>query len=62
MMTEKKRPGVYRSIENRGRASTIVYIPPVEDDEPEVTEVTLLKDRSGMLLKTSDGYYLAVRS
>ena len=61
-----KRPGVHIRITNR---SNNIFAPapadpvnPGPDPGPGSTENMLLKDSRGVLLKTSDGYYLAVRN
>ena len=59
----KPRPGVYLRIMNRGADSTAPAYPQVTPTLPPAPSKTmLLKDSSGVLLKTSDGYYLAVKN
>ena len=53
------RPGVHRRITNR---SDDLFKSAPKDPGPGSTKYMLLKDSKGVLLKTSDGYYLAVRN
>ena len=62
MQQRKPRPGIYRTVSSRDRVIIIDTRHPNEEDEPETTTIMLLKDSSGKLLKTSDGYYLAVKN
>ena len=62
----KRRPGVYLRLVNRnvdaaGAVATAPVTPP-SPSYPEPSQNMLLKDRNGVLLKTSDGYYLAVKN
>ena len=56
----KRRPGVYMRFVNRNVDA--VATAPVTPPYPEPSKNILLKDRNGVLLKTSDGYYLAVKN
>lgn len=64
---KKVRPGVYMRIVNIGEdavqaaASAPVTPPPVTPPEPPALDFLFLADANGVLLKTTDGYYLAVR-
>ena len=56
----KHRPGVYMRFVNRGKDWDEAV--PVTPSYPDPSQKMLLKDRTGVLLKTSDGYYLAVKN
>ena len=56
----KRRPGVYMRFVNRGKDWAEAV--PVTPSDPALSQKMLLKDRNGVLLKTSDGYYLAVKN
>lgn len=53
----KTRPGVHMRITNRANS---IFAPATTAPEP--SGIMLLKDRNGLLLKTADGYYLAVKN
>lgn len=62
----KTRPGAYRMITNRGSWTALDVDPfgPKQDDpEPDTptSGYAWLADRNGVLLKTADGKYLAVK-
>ena len=67
-MIRSIRPGVYMKMTNVGLKSVFSAAQTAEGGGdtptpgPEPSKFMLLKDSSGMLLKTSDGYYLAVKS
>lgn len=67
-MSRSIRPGVYMSMTNIGKDAIIFAVKPGQSGGdtpapgPEPSKFILLKDSSGMLLKTSDGYYLAVKN
>ena len=56
----KRRPAVYMRFVNRGKDLAVAV--PVTPSYPDPSQKMLLKDRNGVLLKTSDGYYLAVKN
>lgn len=57
----KKTPGSWINfVSKRSNGTPSEPAKPVEPVEP--TNYLLLKDKNGVLLKTADGYYLAVRS
>ena len=62
----KTRPGVYIRVTNRANGifapATTDPVDPGPDPGPGSTKIMLLKDSRGVLLKTSDGYYLAVKN
>lgn len=62
----KYRPGVYMRFVNRNadEAGSVASAPvtPSFPSYPEPSQNMLLKDSRGVLFKTSDGYYLAVKN
>lgn len=57
------RPGVYMRIVNIGDdAANAAASAPVAPAPPQPSKICLLKDSRGVLFKTSDGYYLAVKN
>ena len=62
----KTRPGVFQRYSNRANSifapATTDPVDPGPDPGPGSTKNMLLKDSRGVLLKTSDGYYLAVKN
>lgn len=60
---KKLRPGVYMRIVNIGAdAVQAAASAPVAPTHPQPSKICLLKDSRGVLFKTSDGYYLAVKN
>lgn len=60
---KKNRPGVYMRIVNIGDdAVQAAASAPVAPNPPQPSKICLLKDSRGVLFKTSDGYYLAVKN
>lgn len=60
---KKLRPGVYMRIVNIGEdAVQAAASTPVAPKPPQPSKICLLKDSRGVLFKTSDGYYLAVKN
>ena len=61
----KKRPGAYRMITNRGSTGLTIdadpFAPSPEEPDTPSSENVRLADRAGVLLKTADGKYLAVK-